>query len=889
MSQINPNLNNILHKKQINPSFKSDNLAYNQPVQPEMYYEDGVEQQEYYYPESYYTDNNQYPNYYPEEQSAQNLIYPTGYQDVYNLSHDKNGKAILPEFYENADKKEPKSIIDVLKNEPTKMISTWFTNPLLMLGTCGALSYGVDAFNKGCSGEYEKSLLGKATRWGDKIEQSKFAQSKPVQGTVKAIKNGWDKMWGFFNKSHLVRSMTETPSLAEWDSAKYDILPQEVRILEDFNMISEKLELATDNPIKFKDLGITREERKMLKTLYNVDSISKIPQEASINTVLLKRLGKTDAEALSIVNSGNATSLTKSEILKTLGFNTEDIKNIKLEPDKHIEKVKEACKKAGGKVKIGRGHHEILGSFQPLASEVSCDQIANKLKSLHIGDGAKTATGRFMSQLVQKIHRGFTFGGGKLAIFFFIAPWLVMAMKNTKKADPDQKVGTAAYGLVESISWVFTFPLAIKTIYALGGMKYAGMSKDDVTKYRDLITKFNATDFADEAAYKLAKKDLKKQLKLLKNQNNNQLSLFSKIMKKIQSGLQLDLEMFKPFQDGNKFKDFMRRLPNNARNWVGVPLRVIITGFVIESAYRNILMKGVKAIFGKNYDEIKEEEHDEAKKAQKEFTIQDLRRRMTELQEAKLNGTTIPENNDFAIPEDLQKTLAYEMHREALEEQKKEIENHSKINEEQPIEAQEAIASEENIEQNEGEELPPSSSMIDDYVQNKQGVSENQNEQTIAEHQNLNSVEEKPIENIDKASYSPVSQTETEQYTTNPMTSDLISAATAGAVVGAQNHQVEEKPRDNYSYMPSQSPSKEVLEQKKETKKLDNYTYIPSEKNIIKDESKDEKVNKYIPSQRAAKITKSFDNSGLDEALARADRAEQRALKILAGNFDGMV
>ena len=772
MSQINPNLNNILHKKQINPSFKSDNPAYNQPVQPEMYYEDGVEQQEYYYPENYYTDNNQYPNYYPEEQTAQNLIYPTGYQDVYNLSHDKNGKAILPEFYENADKKEPKSIIDVLKNEPTKMISTWFTNPLLMLGTCGALSYGVDAFNKGCSGEYEKSLLGKATRWGDKIEQSKFAQSKPVQGTVKAIKNGWNKMWGFFNKSHLVRSMTETPSLAEWDSAKYDILPQDVRILEDFNTISDKLKLTSADAIRIKDVGPNAEERRMIKRLFNVNSVAKVPEEAQVGSVLLKRLGKSESEIASIVAGGDSANIAKAEILKALGMSVDDFEKIKLKPEEYIEKVKEACKKVGGKVKVKRGYHDFLGSFQPLASEVSCDQIANKLKSLDIGDGAKTATGRFMSQLVQKIHRGFTFGGGKLAIFFFIAPWLVMAMKNTKKADPDQKVGTAAYGLVESISWVFTFPLAIKTIYALGGMKYAGMSKDDVTKYRDLITKFNATDFADEAAYNLAKKDLKKQLKLLKNQNNNQLSLFSKIMKKIQSGLQLDLEMLKPFQGGSNIKNTLNKLPNFMRNCVGVPLRIIITGFVIESAYRNILMKGVKAIFGKNYDEIKEEEHDEAKKAQKEFTIQDLRRRMIELQEAKLNGTTIPENNDFAIPEDLQKTLAYEMHREALEEQKKEIENNSKINEEQPIEAQEAIALEENIEQNEGEELPPSSSMIEDYVQNKQDVSENQNEQTIAEHQNLNSVEEKPIENIDKASYSPVSQTEKEQYTTNPMTSD---------------------------------------------------------------------------------------------------------------------
>ena len=122
------------------------------------------------------------------------------------------------------------------------------------------------------------------------------------------------------------------------------------------------------------------------------------------------------------------------------------------------------------------------------------------------------------------------------------------------------------------------------------------------------------------------------------------------------------------------------------------------------------------------------------------------------------------------------------------------------------------------------------------------------------------------------------------------MTSDLIAAATAGGAVGVVNNAKQEKiAHENYNYMPSQAPSKDVLAQKQEVKKRDNYTYIPSEKNVIKEQADKENVNKYIPSQRAANISKTFDNSGIDEALARADRAEQNALKILAGNFDGMV
>ena len=68
--------------------------------------------------------------------------------------------------------------------------------------------------------------------------------------------------------------------------------------------------------------------------------------------------------------------------------------------------------------------------------------------------------------------------------------------------------------------------------------------------------------------------------------------------------------------------------------------------------------------------------------------------------------------------------------------------------------------------------------------------------------------------------------------------------------------------------------------------KTDNYTYIPSSENVIaKNEVKTKETQKYIPSQKAGNFSKSFDNSGLDSALRRADIAEKQALQILAGNF----
>ena len=94
---------------------------------------------------------------------------------------------------------------------------------------------------------------------------------------------------------------------------------------------------------------------------------------------------------------------------------------------------------------------------------------------------------------------------------------------------------------------------------------------------------------------------------------------------------------------------------------------------------------------------------------------------------------------------------------------------------------------------------------------------------------------------------------------------------------------------DDYTYIPSQN---NVIQASEGKGKSDTYTYIPSQNSTIKSDKNGNEsstnIRTYIPSQAAANITKTWDNSGLQSALARAQRAEDRALKVLAGNFEGM-
>ncbi len=689
-------------------------------------------------------------------------INPYNNQDYKQLASQVQQPVRLPAYYNVPDNYEPKNFKETVKDaDPMGVLSPFIEHPLWVLTAWLGLNFGLDAYSKACSGKYENSLVAKAARLGDNIQQSKLIQNKPVQAVINGFNSVKKRGAKVVQNSAILRAMRDTPTMPEWSMVKSQMFNQKQEVVQDFIKIAEALKLDSDKVPGLKDIGLTKAEKDMLKKVFNVKGISEIPETKAVNQVLLSRLGRTPEQIKKIQALGETSaSAVKKEILKEMGLTADKLKLIKDDMfGKYIDDVMNACGKVRGKVKMGAGHYSFLGPLtKPFERTIGCDEVYNKLFSMAKGGGAKTATGRFTSKMMQMIHRGLTFGGGKLGALIFIAPLLVEVGMNVKKADKDQKAGTLAGGLIESMSWVFTFPLALKIMHSLGGVKYAGMSKTQVTNYRDAVKDFNkkalGAGFKNKAEYKAAKKQVKDMLKVDKQ------NIFTKGIRKLGQFLTLDLETFKGYKNGNFATNFARKAPNFFRNVVGVPMRFAVWGLISMGVLDAAIKKCSTAIFGKSYDSMKQDEHKAELKQQKQFLREDLNKRLYDMQAQKHQ----------------EKNIA------------------PKINNSQ-------------------------AGMF------------------TVKGKNINSDKEFNL-------------------------------------------------RDNYTYIPS---SKNVIPQPLKKGSIDNYTYIPSSKCTIEPDEKNlEKQRKYIPSQEAANIQKSFDNSGLQGALDRAQKAEDKALRVLAGNFDEM-
>ena len=760
----------------------------------------------------------------------------------------------LPDIYQNTTYEKPDTFVDKVKKvDMMGMIYPWFENPLLMGATSYALIKGVDKFTEACGGEYEKSLLGKVTRFGDNIENALF-KNKFMQKTGAGVKNVFGKINNLLNKSSLIRAMRTTPARPEKSMPKHEMLSQEVRFIQEFNDIVNTLKL---NPaagkgkplgdIALTEIGLDKLEKEFLTRTFGKE-YGKVAEEKLVNSVLLKRLNYSADDITRIIESGNATSQVKDAILKKLGLTIDDLAKIAAKPEECVNQVKEAVSRAGKSVRIGAGHYKWLGPFQPLERTISCDQISNKFKS--VMEGAKTSTGRFLSKLIHKIHRGFTFGGGKGSMLLFIAPALVMAMKSTKKAEKGEKVGTAVNGALESITWVFTFPLSIAATYALGGMRFAGMSKENVKRFMEKTDAFNKLvdtgKLMDKAKYDKAYKYLMKQRKALtrvKSQN-----LFGRMMRKITNFFYCDLNTVRSYKSGNILMDKVRQIPNFFKHLGLEPIRFILCAFVIESFFRKLIEKGIKGVFGNHYDHYKEEEIIASKKQQKKFTKEELEKRLYEAQAVKVLGpeafNQVPVNGE--MPQQFNQQQYYDeqyMSEENQAQKSKTVENIQ----------QENIAQEKMIQ-----EPTPTQAQVQEPVQASYP------QKAVSQDFAVTSV---PKESIPLVAKEPVQHVKAES---KPLTAEDLYVKEV----------VEPK------YVPSQSQN---LVADKPKVKRDNYTYIPSSENLFANTKKENyEVNKYIPAQTAAKITKTFDNSGLANALRRADLAEQRAIEVLNGKFAGM-
>lgn len=798
---------------------------------------------------------------------------------------------VLPRIYNVPDAKDGSETKEALKKwDLMGLVHPWFERPLTMLGIGAGMAWGVDKFSSACAGPYETSLVGKAARFGDKIQESKIVQSKPFLTVWGWGENAVKKFNHIFRNSDVVNAIKTTPSTPEWGFVKDELLTMEQRVTHDFSrIVNETIHPETINKdgadfVKLTNLGVDKKETEFVKKFFNG---AQIAEEQASNAIQLKRMGLTDDAIREIVTKPEATSLVKAKHLEKLGIDEAFLEKLGKSPatKEDIAKVKEACQKAN-KMRIGAGHQDWMGKFQPFARKITLSEVGNRLTSMSepAANGVvKTKTGKAMATLLQKFHRGFTFGGGKMNAIFFVTPFLLDSILAVKEADPERKVGTAAHGLVHSVSWVFTFPLALSIVHRFGGMQYAGMKPEAVEECRKLIKEFNEKanpykekcwyknmfgfgerkaakeTFQSYGDYKAAKDSVKARLKELHKVEGQ--TMFTKLCKKLGRALTFDLEILSHYKGGNILATKARGIGNFLRNLGGVPLRVGVWAALTMGVLDGIINKGLKACFGSHYDRFQEEDFKKAKKEQKKFLKQDLKARLQEAQKEKIYGTT---NNE----EKTEQNTANEKDAYQAVIAEKMMKKMSKINETETntqIEENATIKSEETNTEN----LTKQNNNIQEQKPNEE-PNETLKKEQIAKAPTESSIE--PAEEKTEATLvkEPVNETIPEK--TEEKAS--LTSEEKGLTPTVQN-------LNNKKIY----PAKTIVEATRPVKR-DNYTYIPSSENVIKKEEKDTDVNKYIPSQEGVKFTKTFDNSGLEAALRRADRAEQRALQTLAGNFN---
>lgn len=799
MTQINPNLSNKYNLRQKNPAFKSD--MQNLPLQYQL----------------------------PPEENLQNpMLFMPGLQPQQEIPQEKfiqTPESQLPSLYYDPNyNKEPVTFKDTLKKaDMFGAIYPWLEHPILMGGTTVGTFWAFNKFTNAWSGEYEKSLLGRATKFGDNIANSRVFKNNTSQKILGGIEKGWNKIGEALNKVQIFRAMKENPLKPEWNMAAYETISQDQRIIsEDFRRIVEGLGLTNNDAIAIEKIGLKKSEHDVLKRIFNVQNLSEVSDEKQVIAALLKRLGKTDAEALQAANLGNASmSKVKTEIRNLMGASIDELEEI----IKHCEKedifsnkVLEMARKSKSKVWVGEGEYSWMGkTFQPFKRYIGMDNVFNRMHSLRVGNGggAETKLGKVMSQAIQKIYRGFTFGGGKLGMLIFIVPHIVSAIMNTVKAEREEKIGTAVQNGIGVFSWVFTIPLATQLIYKLGGIKNAGLG--DRAKQIDALKESYRS-----GQYNGTRKQLLKEIKDLKKVDGQ--NLITKMARKVAGFFTSDLGTVKPLANESMFVKIKANLGNFLKNAGNVPIRFLavmgLMGFL-----DSIINKTLSAIFGRSHDEMEVEAHAEEKKAQKSFTKEDLHQRLINANEAKL--------------------------------------------------AANGGLNQANVQQNQANQPILTPEQYEQFNTKQEEIVEDNTPEL-----NPNVIKTNP----DIASLKPDRTLQKETVKTEPLKKNYVPNQNVSPEVLASQ---EKALKDNYSYIPTPIINPEVAKSEQKND-YDRHTYIPSSENALGKEAESKVLNRYIPSQEAIKVSNTYDNSGLDAAFARADRAEKMAIETLNGNFGRM-
>lgn len=507
------------------------------------------------------------------------------------------------------------------------MTQSPYTLPVAV-GTWYALAQGMDKFSKKCNGTYDESILGKITGKADKLS-NKFSNSKLAKSAFgQWIGNTYDSISKYLDKvssnpkNRIMYALKNHKTAPECKLVKTPAAGLAGFLEADTRQVFDEFLKPAQYGEQLKQYGKSQAEVKAF--LDSVKGLSKQDKLLKLQEEELKYFGAKAADIAGKSQDELAKMLKELKITKGLGFDSVQHYEKLMQEDyalKHMDEILKALKKGDQNLKISIWKKDgtfgkIFGHL--LGRDVGISELANKFE-LTLKTGAKTKFGKFVGKAFGYLTEGCTnrFAGGKLAVLmqaFIFADMLI----HTFQAPKGEKGKTLAERFVNDFTYFLALPAGIWAMHKAGGLKYLGMSKDQVKAYEKSLKLFK-----EGAANKLyTKKGFKLRSKVLNRQLNAGVkNPFIKLLKKAANVLTVGLNQ-KPVYLSKDAKNLnlLRKIGYWSKNAAGYGIRFAIPMMLISPLLAKWTTKATHAVFGRPtksvLDEDQEDTQTEAAKQQ---------------------------------------------------------------------------------------------------------------------------------------------------------------------------------------------------------------------------------------------------------------------------------
>lgn len=394
--------------------------------------------------------------------------------------------------------------------------------------------------------------------------------------------------------------------------------------------------------------------------------------------------------------------------------------------DKIIKICKESKEKAGASGDIMKIEHsgelplikKSLTEMFPFTKKIllrptTFSEYINKLNTVKLGLESKTLFGKVLAQFSLKGFGGVMQGmsGGKLGMLmgaYFIAEAIKKGIEAPKGHGEKRKTFTENF--MYNVGFMLTMPLAAKMMYGIGGMKYIGMTKEQVEAYRGELKALNEKVLNKSITKAEYQEIVKTKLKpMLKGDLKGAKGLLYKPFKLFGRLWDIGLENRRPFtgEGANIFKKIFGRIPYNFRRASGFVLRFALFNMVFSQVLAKLFAQGSNLIFGKPAKSILDEGKEEKSKQVQPLIIPQQDGAVQQIPQAAIQPmqqNNVLANNQFVNTENRENTVGATNQRNVIGE---------------PTPTRRYIPSEEAVKKVRNDDVPQEKQKKADDAQNK--------------------------------------------------------------------------------------------------------------------------------------------------------------------------